>query len=162
MATSDHHGQFVYAVTSAAPPCPTGDGDQWHAGIAVALKDRQRRPLLKCSYAVPVQTQEAASYEAIAVALREARNLDAGSIAVYADDARVVGQINREAEAKAENAGRYLEVRSLLNQFAWARVRVADPAQCYGLRASAERAVRGLPTTESYDVPPQLAFRFGE
>ena len=162
MGIRDRDQQFVYAFTMSTAPARVRGGPELVGGIAVALKDRQRRTMFKCGYAVPAETREAAGYEAIAIALREARAMGYRSISAYSADHRVVAQINREAEAAAENTARYLEVRALMNQFRWAQVRPAGPDVCYGLHALAERAMEGLPTAESHEQLPQLSLSLGE
>ena len=162
MATRDRDQQFIYAFTVSATPARINGGPELTGGIAIALKDRQRQTIFRCGYAVPAETREAAAYEAIAVALREARALGCHSISVYSADHQVVAQINREADVAADNTARYLEVRALLNQFRWAQVRPARPDTCYGLHTLAERAMEGLPTAESHEQLPQLSLSLGE
>ncbi len=153
MARTVESKQLLCAVTSADISEETE-----LAGIGIIIKSARRHTLRKIACITPTQDHIVAAYEAIATALREARKMGARAIVVYTDTEGVINQLEKTARVDEGQLARHLEVRSLLNQFHRAEVKLASPEQgkaAHQLAVEArEEGVRGAPWTAPQLVLP--------
>jgi ribonuclease HI len=128
--------RFVYALTSVTARLAIGA-----AGVAVIIRDAQKNTLKQHTARVACTSQEGAVYEAIKMALTEARALGARQVAVYSDDATVVGHLGRGVEVPEPLMLAYMQVRALMNQFREARVCFIDEMSNAKARRLSELAI---------------------
>jgi len=84
-------------------------------GIGLIFKARDRSTTKKISQALPDTDLDAATYEALRIALEEAIGAGGGSFTFYVDNLRVVAQLAGEGRAPAELLAPSLQVRALMN-----------------------------------------------
>jgi ribonuclease HI len=154
MARTVESRQLLYAYTSAHISPDTGV-----AGLGAVIKTPRRHTVRKTHAVSQTHDRVAAAYEAIKLALKEAREMGARAVVVYTDSEAVIHQLDKSASVDAGQLARHLETRSLLNQFHRAEVVGVppdrnEPARELAAQAS-EQAGGGL-----FDGTPELPFRW--
>ena len=135
MAKSVESRQLLYANTSAYASVETSI-----AGIGVVIKAARRHTLFKQSDTRPTSDHVVAAYEAISLALREAKGMGARVVIVHTDCEPVLRQLERETTVSPGQLARHLETRSLMNQFHKADVVYVKPDENRAARELAHRA----------------------
>ena len=117
MARTVESRQLLYAFTSAhvAPEAAV-------AGLGAVLKTPRRHTVRKAHATAHTSDPVVAAYEAIKLALREAREMGARAVVVYTDSDVVLRQLDKTVTVDPGQLARHLETRSLLNQFHRAQV----------------------------------------
>jgi ribonuclease HI len=122
MARTVESRQLLYAFT-AAHISPEADV----AGLGAVIRTPRRHTVRKAHAAARTTDRVVAAYEAIKLALREAREMGARAIVVYTENEAVLRQLDKTVRVNPEQLARHLETRSLLNQFHRAQVLRASP-----------------------------------
>jgi ribonuclease HI len=135
MAREAESKQLLYAMIGGHT---ANDSDI--AGIGVVIKAARHHTLRKISTTVPTNDRITAAYEAICVALREAREMGARALIIYTDCEPVIGQLNRTVTVDRDHLARHLEARCLLNQFHRAEIAPVSAAQNEAARTLAIEA----------------------
>jgi len=112
MARSIDSRQLLYAHTSAH----TSD-DTNVAGLGVVIKAPRRHTIHKTSDTKATSDRVVAAYEAISIALREAKRMGARAVVIRTDCEPVIWQLDKRVPVSRDQLARHLETRSLLNQF---------------------------------------------
>jgi ribonuclease HI len=128
--------RFVYALVSVTARLAIGA-----AGVAVIIRDAQKNTLKQHTARIACANQEGAVYEAVKMALNEARALGARQVTVYSDDATVVGHLGRGVEVPEPLMPAYMQARALMNQFREARVCFIDEVNNAKARRLSELAL---------------------
>lgn len=136
MAKETESRQLLYAITSGYT---RQDSDA--AGIGVIIKAARHHTLRKISSIVSTTDPVMAAYDAIIVALREARQMGARVLIVYTDCEAVIKQLERTVRVAPDQLARHLEARSLLNQFHRAEIVRVSPGQNEAARVLAMEAL---------------------
>jgi ribonuclease HI len=93
-------------------------GNPGRASIGVTIKDEKGKLLKNISQSIGHATNNEAEYQAIIIALKEAKKLGASSIELLSDSELVVHQINGRYRVKKTNLRPlYLEVAALAQSF---------------------------------------------
>jgi len=122
MARTVESRQLLYAFTSAHM---VPDTDV--AGLGAVIRTPRRHTVRKTHATACTTDPVVAAYEAIKLALREAREMGARAVVVYTDNEAVLHQLDKTVRVDPEQLARHLETRSLLNQFHRAQVLRASP-----------------------------------
>jgi ribonuclease HI len=99
-------------------------GNPGRASIGVTIKDEKGKLLKSISQSIGHATNNEAEYQAIIIALKEAKKLGASSVELLSDSELVVHQINGRYRVKKANLRPlYLEVAALAQSFEAFRIR---------------------------------------
>ena len=136
-----------FVVAFAAAPSDRGANGR---AIGVLVNDKNGAPLRNVSRVVETDDPVAAAYEAIIVALQEARGLRAGRVAVFSDNEVVAAQLNGRRPVPDRLERLFLQARTLIAHFRWAGVRHGsgrrlEAARRAALTAAASAAARPQP-----------------
>jgi ribonuclease HI len=123
-------------------------------GIGLILKARDRSTTKKISQALADVDVDAATYEALRIALEEAVSAEGGSFTFYLDNPRVAQQLTGQAKAKPALLGANLQVRAMMNEAGSVSVIPVTRTRAFSARKLAERAVASSgPTVREYVTP---------
>ena len=146
---------FVVAFGSAQ-----SDRGAHGAAIGVLLSDKSGTPLTDVSRAVDTPDLDAAAYEAIITALREAKGLLAGRVAVFSDNEVVAAQLNGRRPVPTRLARLFVQARALIGQFGWAGVRHGSGRRLAAARRAALTAAANAPWRGREHHEPTLPLSF--
>lgn len=139
---------FSYALVSAVPLQDN------LVGIGLILKARDRSTTKKISQALPDVDVDAATYEALRIALEEAVAARGASFTFYVDNPRVAQQLTGEARVRPALLGANLQVRAMMNEAGSVSVIPVTRTRVFSARKLAERAVASPgPTVREYVTP---------
>lgn len=153
MGRREGGGKVVLAYVDFVYSAPAGA-----AGVAALLRPADSEEFSEHARIVKASAPHQAAYQAVILALEEARELSPSLLVIFCRSKRVVDEISSRSPSE-ENEALYLKAQALMNQFKEVRVQHVRPETVERARKSAERMLAqelGLPLPESAEEEEEL------